>query len=135
MAALTFGPMAVHIGKEIERVREELGMPKTVFAEKIGRTPKNIHEIIERPGIDTVLLRKVSQVLRFNFFRLLSEEYDPAPTGNAVIEPAVQYRRVKPGSPLRMVFEIDPENLTAKRVATEMAEELLIKQRRRKKRS
>lgn len=127
----TFAPVVMHIGKEIARVLEDRGMPKTVFAERIGRTPKNVGELLDRPGIDTMLLVKVSKVLKYNFFTQLSDEVEPRPAGNMVSDSTPQYRRSN-RPPVRLVIEVDPDDPAAKKEAEAMAARLLNSRRSKK---
>lgn len=123
--ARTFGPMAMHIGKEILRVLEESGMPKTVFAERIGVNRSNVYDVFTAPGCDSVRLRKISQVLKCNFFKMLSEDFEP-PT-SAVGEPAAVYQRQPVRPPMRIVIEVDQDNVAAKAEAERMAARIMEK--------
>lgn len=117
--------MAVHIGQAILSRLESLGMPKVRFAERIGMNKSNVHDVFKRPGCDTVMLRKISQVLEFNFFKLLSDDLEPASATSMVSEPMVRYQRLPARSPMRIVIEVDPNDPEAKGEAERMAERLL----------
>ncbi len=68
-------------------------MTLKAFAEFIGRSPKNLYEVFDRPSMDTMLLQRCSEALHFNFFQLYTEELQ----GNVVADPPAQYgRRNKP---------------------------------------
>ena len=75
--ALSFVPMAVHIGEAIERRRKATGMSKTDLAARIGKDRTHIYTLIESPSIDTLLLKQVCEALQFNFFKLLAEDMEP----------------------------------------------------------
>jgi hypothetical protein len=49
-------------------------MTITKFAERVGSTPKTIHALFKRPSIDTMLLKKCSEELDFDFFSLYSND-------------------------------------------------------------
>lgn len=122
----TFGPMAVHIGEEVLRRLEQVGMTKARFADRIGRHRGRVYDVFTSPGCDTVLLRKISQVLEFNFFKLLAEDLEPSSTKHEVGEPAVQYQRSAPGrQPIRLVIEVDPEDLQATTKAERMVTRII----------
>ena len=110
--------MAIHIGEQILKVLEENGMPKTTFAERIGMNRSNVYDVFTAPGCDTVRLRKISQVLRFNFFKLLSDDFEP--TGISMVsEPASEYMRIPTAAPMRIVIEVDPNDAAAKELPLE----------------
>lgn len=70
-------------------------MTLKAFAEFIGRSPKNLYEVFERPSMDTMLLQRCSEALHFNFFQLYTEELQLQ--GNVVADPPAPYgRRNKP---------------------------------------
>ena len=116
----SFAGMAIHLGKHIEAVREQAGMPKSTLAERIGRSRQNLDDILKAPGCDTVLLRKISTVLKHDFFRQLSEDFSP-PTSPTAAEPMVQYQRLPARQPMRIVIEVDPGDAEAKGEAQVLA--------------
>ena len=70
-----FRPMAIHIGKIIEKLVKEKGMSVTSFAEEINTTRRNAYKIFEKDVIDTDLLLKIGKVLGKNlFFYFISDE-------------------------------------------------------------
>lgn len=60
----------IHIGKLIKMRLEQLGMTKAEFARRINKTPQNVHNMIGRESLDTNLLRNISTVLNYNFFKI-----------------------------------------------------------------
>lgn len=68
--------MAVHIGEAIESIRELRGMPKTTLAARMGRSAKNLHELLKNPSWDTQLLTQVSRALDYNFFSILAKDFE-----------------------------------------------------------
>ncbi|QQR85100.1 MAG: hypothetical protein IPJ76_10765 [Flavobacteriales bacterium] len=84
--------MAVHIGTELRKRLVVSGIPVTRFAKRIGTSAKTVHALFKRPSMDTMLLKKCSEVLNFDFFRLYSDELRPKlRDGEAVSEPAARY--------------------------------------------
>lgn len=64
-------------------------MQPKVFAERIGTSPRNLYNIFSRDSIDTALLVKISEVLRYDFFKLFQQDI--------VKEPEADYsKRKKP---------------------------------------
>jgi hypothetical protein len=68
--------MGVHIGEEIERKFQDSGLKLTVFADKINTGERNVYSIFKRRDISAEMLRKISNVLNFNFFALYEEGLD-----------------------------------------------------------
>lgn len=84
--------MAVHIGQEIRKRLKERGITITHFAKRVGSTPKTIHAMFKRPSIDTMLLKKCSKELEFDFFALYSQDLNiEGATGSK--EPGPKYAR------------------------------------------
>lgn len=81
-------------------------MTLRAFADRIGRSPKNIYELFERPSIDTQILRKASDALHYNFFKLYCEEVDRE---LGVAEPPAEYRKAKPTVIVIQGENVDPE--------------------------
>ena len=74
--------MEVHIGHTIKEKLEKSGMKKSEFARRINKTSQNVYDIFERKSIDTALLARISEVLEFNFFELLSYRFVAADTAD-----------------------------------------------------
>ena len=60
--------MKVHIGKEIRRKIESIGMTKAEFARRMNRSPQAVQWWFQKESIDTGTLVQVSEILNFNFF-------------------------------------------------------------------
>lgn len=60
----------VHVGSEIDKRRNQLGLTKSELGRKIGVPQQHINRILERETMETKRLYKVSQALDFNFFSL-----------------------------------------------------------------
>jgi hypothetical protein len=63
----------VHIGQKIEELVRVKRFPIVEFARKINTTRNNVYNIFSRESIDTELLRKICEILEFDFFQFLSE--------------------------------------------------------------
>lgn len=71
--------MAVHIGKEIEAELRRQGRGATWLAQCLHCDRTNVYNIFKREGIDTILLQRISVVLKRNFFLLYcQQEHDDA---------------------------------------------------------
>lgn len=86
-----FCPVAVHIGKELKKRVAASGIPVTTFSKKVGRTPQNLYQIFKSPSTDTLLLRKCSEVLNFDFFKLYSVDLGFDRELSMASEPAAPY--------------------------------------------
>lgn len=60
----------VHIGREIDKRREELAMSKSELARQMGIRQQHINHLLGSETIETKRLVKISKILRFNFFSL-----------------------------------------------------------------
>lgn len=108
--------MDIHVGKEIEKVLRKSGMKTKDFARKINTTPRNVYSICARKEVKTDLLKIISKVLDYNFFRLyiqpIEQEYKvytQAPIASFVHESLPVYSRNK----VMITLELDgkPETL------------------------
>lgn len=79
--------MKVHIGKEIEKKFQESGLKLGVFAERINTGERNVYSIFKREDINAEMLKTISDVLGFNFFKIYERELD----GNSWCEPRDAY--------------------------------------------
>ena len=61
----------IHIGSIIKKVLEEKSMSVSEFARRILRERTTVYDIFQRKSIDTDLLRKISEVLDYDFLREL----------------------------------------------------------------
>lgn len=72
------------IGQIIKTVLEKSGIKLTVFAGRIGTTRQNVYKIFEKESISTSRLKKISEVLEYDFFehfRMVSESGESRWTG------------------------------------------------------
>ena len=66
--------MAVHIGKEIQRVMEQRGISVAQLARDYGCSRIHMYRIFEKTSLDTTMLMRFSSLLAFDFFSLYSKE-------------------------------------------------------------
>ncbi len=66
--------MEKKIGQLIRKRLEASNMEVTAFAKAIDKERSNIYDIFKRDSIDTNLLKKIGQVLNYDFFQELLEE-------------------------------------------------------------
>lgn len=66
---------SIHIGHMIKAVFDESGMTVSDFARQIHLERSTIYGIFERPSIDSMLLAKISLVLKHNFFSDIEQHY------------------------------------------------------------
>jgi len=62
------------IGQLIKERVEAVNMEVTAFAKLINKERSNIYDIFKRDSIDTKLLKKIGQVLDYDFFQHLIEK-------------------------------------------------------------
>lgn len=110
----------VHIGRRIEEQWLKSGMTKLAFAERIGIHRNGVKSLFDSPGADTMLLMKISNVLKYDFFSVYSASLmGKASNASMAQEPAANYK--KESKPMRVVFEFD----TSDPEAREMAQNLM----------
>lgn len=61
------------IGQLIEERVKKSSLDVTEFAKKINKERSNVYDIFKRDSIDTALLKKIGQVLGYDFFQDLLE--------------------------------------------------------------
>ncbi len=64
----------VHIGHRIREVVKSQERSVSWFARKLCCDRTNVYDIFKRENIDTALLRRISQILDYNFFADLSDD-------------------------------------------------------------
>jgi len=69
----------LHIGHLIKSVFDESGMTISEFARQIHLERSTIYGIFERPSIDSMLLAKISLVLKHNFLSDIEQHYGLIP--------------------------------------------------------
>lgn len=103
--------MAVHIGKEVEARFKASGMTKSAFADRLGCVYQSLDRMFATPSWDSQRIKKASEALGFNFFRLLCEEYDndhggPKPT---IAEERIRTYRSK-SQGVDITIHVDPDD-------------------------
>jgi len=66
--------MEKKIGQLIKKKVDASSMDVTAFAKAIDKERTNVYDIFKRDSIDTNLLKKIGQVLNYDFFQELLEE-------------------------------------------------------------
>lgn len=74
----------IHIGKTIEEELRRQERSVTWFAKKLYCNRQNIYDIFKRESIDTTLLRRISDILDYNFFKDLSKDFDDSKQQNNI---------------------------------------------------
>jgi hypothetical protein len=64
----------IHIGNEIERRINELGIARGEFAKRAGIPQQHVYRVFERDTIEVKKLIRICKVLDFNFFSLFCEQ-------------------------------------------------------------
>ena len=77
--------MAIHIGKEIEAELRRQGRGATWLAQRLYCDRTNVYNIFRRQGIDTVLLQRIGNVLKCNFFVLYCQEDGAGAENNSTV--------------------------------------------------
>ena len=65
----------LHIGQLIKAVFDESGMTVSEFARQIHLERSSVYGIFERPSIDSMLLARISLVLKHNFLSDIEEHF------------------------------------------------------------
>lgn len=71
--SLFLNKMMKKIGQIIKERVESSNMEVTAFAKAINKERSNIYDIFQRSSIDTGLLKKIGQILNYDFFEDLLE--------------------------------------------------------------
>lgn len=78
-------PSELHIGKKIKEVWKNSGLKGSEFADLLHRQRQSIYHLFKQKSINTLLLRKISLILKHDFFEdyskdLATEATEPANT-------------------------------------------------------
>lgn len=65
----------MHVGQKIKEVLAQRHKPVTWLAREIDCERTNVYNIFSRKDISTGLLLKIGNILDYDFFKDLSEEY------------------------------------------------------------
>lgn len=63
----------MHIGQRIKEVVKERGITVVTFARSIPCSRENVYRIFKNENIDIFLLKRISHVLDYDFFKDISE--------------------------------------------------------------
>lgn len=99
--------MAIHIGEELRKRLKASGVPVTRFAKRIGCSAKTVHALFKRPSMDTMLLKRCSEELAYDFFALYSEDLRTRGTPRSmasVSEPGARYSLKGQGDEVEIVI-------------------------------
>lgn len=109
----------VHIGHKIKEVVQNTKISVKEFASKINKSRTVVYSIFERRTVDTELLKKISEILKYDFFQYYCTEET-----SMVREAEVGYSKRNPS-----FTELQKELQTCKRELLEIKEkyELLKK--------
>lgn len=86
--------MNVHIGERIKEAVRKSGMSVTEFAKKINYSRRNIYSIFDKESVDTAILKKIADVLDYDFFVDYSDSIKKH-GHNQVAEPQIGYGEAK----------------------------------------
>ena len=64
----------IHIGSIIKEKFDEQGLSVSWFAKQLCCDRTNVYSIFKRESIDTLLLVKISAILKHDFFKYYSED-------------------------------------------------------------
>jgi len=68
--------MDIHIGKIIRQRLRLQGRTVMWFAAQLNCNRSNVYKIFNKANIDVELLKRISLILGYNFFRYLSDDID-----------------------------------------------------------
>jgi hypothetical protein len=89
----------IHIGQKIEEVLRVKRFPIVEFARRISTTRNNVYNIFSRESIDTELLRKIGEILEYDFFDYLSKsitvQSENKYTKSVVADPKTRYKGIQ----------------------------------------
>ena len=65
----------LHVGELVKNVLHEQGRSVTWFAKRLGCTRPNVYKIFAKENLDISLLWRISCVLDYDFFGVISEMF------------------------------------------------------------
>lgn len=63
----------MHIGQRIKEIIKKRGLTVVSFAKAIPCSRENIYRIFKNENIDILLLKRIGQILEFDFFKDISD--------------------------------------------------------------
>ncbi len=93
-------PNDIHIGELIEQRIAEIGITKAEFGRRISTSRQNVNTILKKKSLDSDVLRRVSKVLKCDFFKyyLLDE-----------LKEKETEKKEDTGKKMFVIVQIDPE--------------------------
>lgn len=93
-------PNDIHIGELIEQRIAEIGITKAEFGRRISTSRQNVNTILKKKSLDSDVLRRVSKVLKCDFFKyyLLDE-----------LKEKETEKKEDTGKKMYVIVQIDPE--------------------------
>lgn len=70
----------IHIGKIIKNELNRQGRSNIWFAHAINRSESSCYYIFKQKNIDIELLKTISQALNYDFFQVLSDDFNASNT-------------------------------------------------------
>ena len=64
----------MHIGEKIKFLIKQKGMTVTEFSKRINYSRRNVYTIFSKSSIDTSILKRIGEVLEYDFFSYYSTE-------------------------------------------------------------
>ena len=74
-----YGNSTLVIGERIKQELKRQGKTSVWLAKQLGCHRTNIYKVYAKSSIDTGMLLHISKILGYNFFKLLSDEYEKKP--------------------------------------------------------
>jgi len=102
----------LHIGHKIKEVLHERDMQIVSFAKRINRSRNVVYDIFERQSIDTELLKQISEVLNYDFFKLYKYERKASETDFITGESLVDRTELNELSMKNQIQALQQENLS-----------------------
>ena len=102
----------LHIGHKIKEVLHERDMQIVSFAKRINRSRNVVYDIFERQSIDTELLKQISEVLNYDFFKLYKYERKTSETDFITGESLVDRNELNELSLKTQIQSLQQENIS-----------------------
>lgn len=83
---------SLHLGKKVERLIKLNGDTVEDLSKKMGYTKAGLHKILNKPDLNTEILKKIAETYRVDIGYFFSGDFSQKGKINAVGEPIVTYR-------------------------------------------
>ena len=110
----------MHVGQLIEKVAKERRVSNKELADHLNKVPSAIPHIFKRESVDTGLLRRLGEVLKYNFFEALSDPSTAEKVEEKLTEPSIvsetepEYKPKNKGLSIPIMVELDGTAQTLK---------------------